>query len=215
MMRVVVSDDHTLLRQSLVKVIQSQPGFEVVGEAERGEDALRVILAERPDIAILDIEMPGGSGLDVAERLRALGSEVKILMLTMHEDDASLSRAFGIGVDGYILKSASVEDMVLALKNVSEGRTHLGPRVSKRLMAITARQQSRVALTQRELEVLYLLASGVRPIEMSERLFLSPKTVKNHLSSIYTKLQVRSSAQAIAAAYKRGLVAPDRVTDSA
>jgi DNA-binding NarL/FixJ family response regulator len=213
MTRVVIIEDHTLVRQSLVKTLEAEPGFEVVGEAGRGDEGLELIRSTKPDLAVLDITMPGGNGLEVAAQLRHAAPEVRFLFLTMHEDDASISRAIGIGADGYVLKTASTEELLQAVRAVAEGGSYLSPAIARRVidLAGSKRGSAGTRLTERELEILRLLAEGHRPAEVAQKLFVSIKTVKNHLTSIYSKLGVATGAQAVAEAFRLGLVsAPPR-----
>jgi two-component system, NarL family, response regulator NreC len=208
MTRVVVVEDHTLVRQSLVKMVSAEPGFEVVGESGRGDEAVELIARVKPDLALLDIAMPGGDGLDVAEQAKAKTPDTRMLFLTMHEDDASIVRAVGLGADGYVLKTASTEELMQALRTVASGSSYLSPRIAKRIMNLAGSRNSatHTRLTERELEILRLLSSGVRPAELAKRLFVSVKTIKNHLTNIYAKLGVQTGTQAVAEAFRRGLV---------
>lgn len=212
MTRVVVVEDHTLVRQSLIKMIDGEPEFEVVGEAGNGDEGLELIRKLKPDVVILDISMPGGSGLEVAAHLRTSAPDVSFLFLTMHEDDASISKAIGLGADGYVLKTASTDELLQALRAVAEGGSYLSPFVARRVMDLAAgkRGSSGLHLTERELEIIRLLAEGARPAEVAAKLFVSVKTVKNHLTSIYAKLGVKTGAQAIVEAFKLGLVPAPR-----
>ena len=213
MTTVVIIEDHTLVRQSLVKTLEAEPGFDVVGEAGRGDEGLDMIRKLKPDLAVLDITMPGGNGLEVASQLRTAAPDVRFLFLTMHEDDASISRAIGIGADGYVLKTASTDELLQAIKAVAEGGSYLSPAIARRVIDIAGnkRGSSGSRLTERELEILRLLSEGHRPAEVAQKLFVSIKTVKNHLTSIYSKLGVATGAQAVAEAFRLGLVsAPPR-----
>lgn len=208
MTKVVVVEDHALVRQSLVKTVAAEPGFEVVAEAERAEQALEAVKSFTPDLVLLDISIPGFDGLQVAEKIKQMTPEAKILFLTMHDDDASIRKAVSIGADGYVPKTATTEELLQALHVVASGDTYLSPGIARRVMNLAGGRGGSPAdsLTDRELEILALLASGARPAEVAERIFLSVKTVKNHLTSIYAKLGVASAAQAVAEAYRRGLV---------
>jgi DNA-binding NarL/FixJ family response regulator len=208
MTRVVIIEDHTLVRQSLVKTLEAEEGFEVVGEAGRGDEGLELIRQHKPDLAILDITMPGGNGLEIAAQLRQAAPDVRFLFLTMHEDDASISRAIGIGADGYVLKTASTDELLQAVKAVAEGGSYLSPAIARRVIDLAGgkRSGSGSRLTERELEILRLLSEGNRPAEVASKLFVSIKTVKNHLTSIYSKLGVATGAQAVAEAFRLGLV---------
>jgi DNA-binding NarL/FixJ family response regulator len=206
--RVVVADDHTLVRQSVSKAVRSEPGVEVVGEVEDGPSALQSVEALRPDLLVLDIAMPGVDGLTVAEQVRRERPSVRILFLSMHDDDASLRRAVRLGAAGFVSKSASIEELLEAIRSVREGRSYLSSNVASRVMDLAAGRSSptSVGLTVREREILELLTSGHRPAAIAASLFLSVKTVKNHLTSVYQKLGVETGAQAVAEAYRLGLV---------
>ncbi len=206
--RVVVADDHALIRQSIVKAISAEEGMEVVAEVADGLAALQAVTTHEPDLVVLDIAMPGKDGLAVAERLRADHPEVAVLLLSMHDDDASLQRAVSLGIKGFVSKSASVDELLEALRAVRDGGSYLSSGVATRVMEIAAGRSttSDLGLTAREREILALLTEGQRPGEIADGLFLSIKTVKNHLTSIYTKLGVETGAQAVAEAYRRGLV---------
>jgi DNA-binding NarL/FixJ family response regulator len=206
MTKVVVVEDHTLVRQSLVKTISAEEGFEVVGEAGRGDDGLNQIRRFQPDVVLLDITMPGGNGLEVAAQMKTAAPTVRFLFLTMHDDDVSISKAIALGADGYVLKSASTDELLTALRVVAEGGSYLSPAVARRVIDLAGGKHPGANLTERELEILRLLAVGSRPGEVASKLFVSIKTVKNHLTSVYAKLGVQTGAQAVAEAYRRGLV---------
>jgi DNA-binding NarL/FixJ family response regulator len=206
--RVVVADDHTLVRQSVVKAVRNESGIEVVGEAADGEATLTTVTALSPDILVLDIAMPGVDGLSVAERLRREQPDLRILFLSMHDDDASLQRAVQLGADGFVSKAASIDELLEALRAIRDGGSYLSSTVASRVMELAAGRTSgsSVGLTAREREVLELLTAGRRPGQIAGELFLSVKTVKNHLTSVYQKLGVETGAQAVAEAYRRGIV---------
>ena len=206
--RVVVADDHHLVRQSVVRAVAIEDGIEVVAEAPDGAEALRLVAELAPELVVLDIAMPGMDGLTVAERLRSDHPATRILFLSMHDDDESLRRAMALGADGFVSKSASIDELLEALQTVADGRSYLSPGVASRVLDIAAGRSSAssVGLTSREREILELLAAGSRPGEIADNLFLAVKTVKNHLTSIYQKLGVETGAQAVAEAYRIGLV---------
>lgn len=206
MTRVVVVEDHTLVRQSLVKTINAEDGFEVAGEAGRGDEGLALIAKLSPDVVLLDITMPGGNGLEVAAQMRTAAPNTRFLFLTMHDDDASISKAIALGADGYVLKTASTDELLTALHAISEGGSYLSPAVARRVIDLAGGKSPTANLTDRELEILRLLAQGARPGQVAEKLFVSIKTVKNHLTSVYAKLGVQTGAQAVAEAYRKGLV---------
>lgn len=206
--RVVVADDHTLVRQSVIKALRTEPDVEVVGEAATGSAVLQSVEQHAPDLVVLDIAMPGMDGLTVAEKLRVDHPAVRVLFLSMHDDDASLQRAVALGASGFISKSASIEELLEALRAVRDGGSYLSSNVASRVMDLAAGRGSHTAvgLTGREREILELLTTGKRPGDIADDLFLSVKTIKNHLTSVYQKLGVETGAQAVAEAYQRGLV---------
>ena len=206
--RVVIADDHTLVRQSVAKLLNGTEGMEVVAEAPDGSQAVDLVRLHRPDVAVLDVSMPGMDGLEAAEKLRADPGDVRILMLTMHDDDATLRRATEAAVDGYVAKTASTDEVVTAVRTVADGGAYVSPAIAMRMMRLASGSRPGGNLTDREVEILKLLATGQRIQDISETLFLSPKTVKNHLTSVYAKLHVETAAQAVAEAYRVGLVTP-------
>ncbi len=205
--RVVVVDDHALVRQSIVKAVASEPGMQVVAEAGDGLTALKLVATHEPDLVVLDIAMPGKDGLAVAEQLRADHPATSVLFLSMHDDDASLQRAVALGARGFVSKSASVDELLDALRAMRDGGSYLSSGVATLVMDIAAGRStsSDLGLTAREREILTLLTKGRRPGDIADHLFLSVKTVKNHLTSIYQKLGVETGAQAVAEAYRLGI----------
>lgn len=201
--RVAVVEDHVLVRQSLVKAIASLPSCRVVGEAGDRDEAVALIGRTEPDLVLVDVEIPGGDGLGVAELAKESGA--RVIFLTMHDDDFTVRRAVAIGADGFVPKTASVEELLSAVESVVAGGTYLSSGIARRIMDLAAGGDP-LRLTDRELEIVTLLTTGLDHEEIATRLFVSVKTVKNQLTSIYAKLGVRSAAQAVAAAYRRGLV---------
>jgi DNA-binding NarL/FixJ family response regulator len=205
--RILLVDDHTLVRQSLAKTLEAE-GLEIAGEASRGDECLPMIASLHPDVVILDIGTPGMDGLEVARHLKKQPAHPKILFMTMRDDDATIWQAVQLGADGYVLKTASTEELVQAVRAVAEGGSYLSAPVARRVMQMASgdRVSSTAGLTQREFEILELLAHGNRPTEIASKLFVSVKTVKNHLTSIYAKMGVETGTQAVAEAFRRGLV---------
>jgi DNA-binding NarL/FixJ family response regulator len=206
--RVLIVDDHTLVRQSVSKAVATAEGIEVVGEAADGPSAIAAVADLEPDLVVLDIAMPGTDGLAVAEQLRHDHPDVRVLFLSMHDDDGSLQRALALGAAGFVSKSASIDQLLEALRAIRDGGSYLSSEVASRVMDLAAGRTSvdSVGLTPREREILELLVEGNRPAEIGDALFLSVKTVKNHLTSVYHKLGVETGAQAVSEAYRRGLV---------
>ena len=206
--RIVLADDHTLVRQSVGKLLNGSAGMEVVGEASDGTQAVDLVRLHRPDVAVLDVSMPGMDGLEAAERMREDPGDVRILMLTMHDDDGTLRRATEAAVDGYVSKTASTDEVVTAVRTVAEGGAYVSPAIAMRMMRLASGARPGNNLTEREVEILRHLAQGLRIQDIADTLFLSSKTVKNHLTSVYAKLHVETAAQAVAEAYRVGLVTP-------
>lgn len=212
--RVLVVEDHTLVRHSIVKTVAAEPDFNVVGEAGRGEEALALAKSLRPDLVLLDISIPDEDGIQIAGRIKDILPQTAIVFVTMYDDDATIRRALAAGADGYVPKTATANELLQGLRAVVAGGSYLSPSIARRVMTLANQRSggSPDRLTDRELEMLQLLAGGARPAEVAERMFLSVKTVKNYLSTIYAKLGVSGAAQAVAEAYQRGLVLPPRVT---
>lgn len=200
--RVVVVDDHSIVRQSLARMLAAE-GFDVVGEAGSVEEATRLIKPGRQDIVVIDLVLPDGSGLDVATSVHGMA---RTIILTMHADDITISKAIAAGVDGYVLKMGTAQELVGALRSVEQGDSYFSPPVARKIMRLANASKNSAALTHRELEIVALLSAGSRPGDIGAHLFISPKTVKNHLTAVYAKLEVKSASQAVAEAYRRGLV---------
>lgn len=201
-MDVLVADDHALVRESIVKLVGAADDLTVVAEAADGDQALTLAREHRPDLVLLDVAMPGTDGLSVAERLRAERPQLRIIMLTMHDDDLSVERALAIPVDGFVSKSAATTELLRAIETVRDGGRYLSDGLPER----TGDGGAAAGLTARERQILQLLSEGKRPGDIAEQLYLSIKTVKNHLTSVYNKLGVETGAQAVVEAFQRGLV---------
>jgi DNA-binding NarL/FixJ family response regulator len=207
MTTVLIVDDHPLVRQSMVKIVEGEEGFSVVGEAGDGPAGLELLSSRQPDILLLDVGLPGEDGLQIAGRVKRISPETRIILLTMHEDDSTIRAAVAIEVDGFVPKSASTDEVVEALRVVASGETYLSPAIAKRVMGLARDRTTGPSnvLTDRELEILRLMAKGHRAADVAGSLFVSVKTVKNHLTHMYAKLGVTTAAQAVAKAYQEGL----------
>ena len=204
---VVLVDDHTMLRQSLRRAIEAE-GVEVVGEAGDGEEAVRVVLATKPDVVLMDVSMPRTDGIDATRQLVAADRTTRVVMLTMHADRDVIDRALKAGAVGYLTKDASIAEVVEAVNLAANGDRALSPKLAA-LMLTEARSAQEPLLSAREEEVLQLVADGLGTTEIAQRLFISQKTVKNHLASIYEKLDARDRTQAVLMAVRMGIVRLD------
>ncbi len=207
MIRVFLVDDHAVLRQGLRLILQAVPEIQVVGEAASGQEALDRVPVVRPDVVLLDISLPDVDGLEVAQRLRDLAPDTRIIMLTVSDNRQDVVRAARAGVRGYILKSADAEEVIQAIREVVKGGAVFPPRLTALLLeAMTRPAPNQVAFTERELAVLRLIARGLGNKEIAARLSLSENTVKTHVRNILSKLNARSRAEAAAYAVRAGIV---------
>lgn len=207
--RILLVDDHAVVRDGLAAVFARLDGFEVVGEAATGQQAIEQVRALRPDVVLMDVRMPDLDGIAATRQLRTVAPECAVLMLTMFDDDATVFGAMRAGARGYLLKDAGHEDVASAARAVVNGQAVFGPGIAARMLAFFA-QVPEVdypfpQLAPREREVLELLASGRRTSEIAAALFLSPKTVSNQLTAIFTKLGVADRTGAVVRARESGL----------
>jgi len=209
--RVLIADDHPLFRDGLRALLNSIPQTEMVGEAADGEEALRQAAKLRPDVILMDIQMPGLNGVDATKRILRANPDIGIIVLTMFEDDDSVFAALRAGARGYILKGADQTEILRAIGAAVRGEALFGAPIAKRLMRFfsapgpSLSAQAFPELTEREREVLELIAQGHNNAEIAEQFVLSPRTVRNHISSIFSKLQVTDRARAIVLAREAGL----------
>jgi DNA-binding NarL/FixJ family response regulator len=206
--RVLIADDHPLVRSGLKALLASVEGIEVVGEAADGRAAVELALRETPDVVVMDIQMPGQDGIEATRWLAAEAPQVGVLVLTMHEDDESVFAAMRAGARGYVLKGAEQEEIVGAIRAVSRGEAIFGPGVAQRVLRLFSQERPAEPfpeLTSRERETLDLMAAGASNREIARKLFLSPKTVSNNVSYILAKLQVADRSKAIVRARRSGL----------
>jgi DNA-binding NarL/FixJ family response regulator len=209
--RIVVADDHPLYRRGLTQVLAAQPGWAVVAEESDGLGAVTAVHAHDPDVVVMDLRMPGLDGIEATRRIVGARPHVAVLVLTMYEDDGSVFSAMRAGARGYLLKGADHTEIVRAVGAVADGEAIFGAAVATRILEFFSAGRPREAevvfpqLTAREHEVLDLIAAGRSNAELAAALVLSPKTIRNHVSNIFTKLQVADRAQAIVLARDAGL----------
>ncbi|MFF5178652.1 response regulator [Micromonospora sp. NPDC000316] len=205
--RLLIVDDHPVVRDGLRGMFTGDPDFEVVGEAADGAEALALVATLRPDVVLMDLRMPGMDGVTAIGRLARSDSAARVLVLTTYDTDADVLPAIEAGATGYLLKDTPREDLVRAVRAAARGESVLAPSVAGRLMG-RLRAPAEEPLSQRELEVLTLVARGASNREAAARLFISEATVKTHLLHLYAKLGVNDRAAAVATAYDRGLLTP-------
>lgn len=209
--RLLIADDHRLFREGLRALLDSIPDTVVVGEAASGEEAIIQAESLQPDVILMDIQMSGMNGIETTRQIVHRSPSIGIVIVTMFEDDDSVFAAMRAGARGYVLKGADQEEILKVIRAVAGGEAHFGPEIARRLMRYfnppprTSVEVSFPQLTAREREVLELIAQGKNNQDIADGLYLSSKTVRNHISNIFAKLQVADRAQAIIRAREAGL----------
>ena len=209
--RILMTDDHGVVRQGLRMFLSLEPDLEVVGEASNGREALALARELRPDVVLMDLLMPVMDGIEATEAIRSELPEVEVIALTSVLEDTSVSGAVRAGAIGYLLKDTDAEELKRAIQAAAEGRVHLAPEAAARLMREVRASESPEELTEREAEVLRLVARGHANKQIASSLFVSEKTVKAHVSSILMKLGVQSRTQAALHAVRTGLVGTEEL----
>lgn len=209
-LQILIADDHQLFRDGIRTLLLAAPDMGLVGEAETGDQVVTMAAQLQPDVVLMDIQMPGINGIEATRQIVHASPHIAVLMVTMFDDDQSVFAAMRAGARGYVLKGAKHEDMLRAIRAVGNGEAIFSPTVAARMMGFFARTRpARLTqvfpeLSEREREVLSLIAEGYKNPEIAEELVLSPKTVRNHVSNILSKLQVADRAQAILKAREAG-----------
>lgn len=206
MIRLLIADDHPIVRDGLSGMFAAEPGFEVVGEAGDGAEAIRLAEALRPDVILMDLQMPGVNGLAAISQLADRGVRSRVLVLTTYDTDGYVVPAIEAGATGYLLKDAPRDELLRAVRAAADGQSVLAPSVAKTLMNHVRTPPAADLLSPRELEVLQLVAAGNTNREAARHLFISEATVKTHLLNIYAKLDVSDRAAAVAEGFKRDLL---------
>lgn len=210
--RVLIADDHSMVRQGLKQIIELEEDIEVIAQASNGEEAVKIAREITPDVILMDINMPVSNGLQALGELKQVQSSSKVIMLTIHQDKEYLFKALKIGAEGYILKDAEADVLIEAIRTVFNGQTYIQPNMTNELIKeynrITMPENEKKednTLTTREIEVLELIAEGMINKEIAKKLYISEKTVKNHVSNIFRKLDVSDRTQAAIYAFKHNM----------
>ncbi|HEY7196207.1 MAG TPA: response regulator transcription factor [Gaiellaceae bacterium] len=212
-LRVLLVDDHDLFRTGLKNLLGEQ-GLHVAGEAENGDVAVRLVQELAPDVVVMDLNMPGPSGVDTIREITAMAPLTRVVVLTISDDDNDVVSAVMSGACGYLLKDASVDQLVAGIRAAAAGESLISPQIAAKMLQLLRANQSsadaadriRSELSDREIEVLKLIANGKDNAEIARQLFISPKTVKNHISNILMKLQIENRIQAAVYAVRSGIV---------
>lgn len=207
----MISDDHALMREGLKQLIELEKDIVVVCQAGDGKETVHKVLEYKPDVLLLDINMPKLNGIDVLRRIKDLGIETRVIMLTIHDDKEYLFETMKMGADGYVLKDSDGDSLIKAIRDVKAGKNYIQPSISSMLSEeldsenIDKELIKIESLTKREYEVLTLIAEGLNNKDIAEKLYISEKTVKNHVSSIFKKLEVNDRIQAAIFAFKNNI----------
>jgi DNA-binding NarL/FixJ family response regulator len=210
-LRVLIADDHPLFRHGIQALLNATSDIEVVGEAKTGEEVIALAATLQPDVILMDIQMPGVNGIEATRRILQTSPHIRILMVTMFEDDASVFTAMRAGARGYALKDTEKAEMLRAIRAVGGGEAIFSPAIATRLLEFFAAHRPALPpqvfpeLTEREREILNLIALGHSNNEIASRLVLSPHTVRNYVSNVFSKLQVADRAHAIVRAREAGM----------
>jgi DNA-binding NarL/FixJ family response regulator len=205
MIRLLIVDDHPVVRAGLVGMLSDEPGFEVVGEASDGDQAARVAAATLPDVVLMDLRMPGVGGVEATAQITAAG-DAKVLILTTYESDDQILAAIEAGASGYLLKAAPQAEIIAGIRSVAAGQTALSPHVAARLVERMRTPAPETVLTARESEVLQLVAGGNSNKQIAVALGIGESTVKTHLLKVFEKLGVADRTRAVTLAMERGLL---------
>ena len=217
-MRVLLADDHTLVRAGVRALLETIPGVEIVGEVGDGQQALALILETRPDVALIDVSMPGLNGLELAARVAREAPQTRVALLTMHGTPAHVAQALRAGVKGYVLKDAAADELPVLLRAVMRGEIYLSPAISRHVVdgflgspgAPDAPKRAPDGLTPRQREILQLVAEGKSTKDVAQLLNLSVKTVEAHRGQIMDRLEIHDLAGLVRYAIRTGLVSPER-----
>ncbi|MFO7773333.1 MAG: response regulator transcription factor [Dehalococcoidia bacterium] len=216
---VLIADDHPLVREALHQALDNEEDMEVVAEAGDGEEAVRLASELRPDVAVMDIVMPGLNGIEATRKIKEIAPDIAILILTAYDDDQYVLGLLDAGAAGYLLKSARGRDLAGAIRAIKSGESVLHPKIIARLLkratvAPVGEHKASELLSERESQILKLVTSGMNNKEIAEKLFLSQRTIKAHLTNIFNKLNVASRSEAIVKGLQWGLVTLENTEDN-
>jgi NarL family two-component system response regulator LiaR len=218
--RVIIADDHAVVRRGIHDYLAGEPDIEVVAEASDGKETLAQVDALHPDVVILDIQMPNVSGVEATRGIKTRYPDVKVLILTSFDNDPYIFALLKAGVSGYLLKTAGPDELIRAVQAVYRGQSVLGPEIARRVVEgvtsgrlVSSAPEAQEALTEREIEVLKLAARGLTNVAIAQALNISDRTVHGHLSNIYARLQASSRTEAVLKALRQGYIGLDDVTD--
>jgi len=211
--RIVIAEDHTILREGLRSLLSSEPNFEIVGEAEDGREAIKCVEKFRPDLILTDLSMPRMNGMEAIEEIKRQSPKTKVLVLTVHKAEEYILATFRAGANGYLLKDSTHAELVMAVKKVLSGKQYISPEISEKVIEgylegkkTLKSQTSWETLTQREREILKLIAEGYKNKEIAEDLCISVKTVEKHRANLMEKLDLHNASALTAFAMEKGLV---------
>jgi two-component system, NarL family, invasion response regulator UvrY len=219
LIRILIVDDHNLVRHGIQSMLNGVQGVKVVGEASNGEEAVKLARELRPDVVLMDLQMPGIGGLEATRKLLRIDPDIKVLVVTVRDDDIFPSRLLQAGASGYLTKGASDVEMIQAIRAVHSGQRYISPAVAQQLAFkhLTDTDDSPIeSLSERELQVMLMIVHGLRPAEISDKLCLSPKTVNSYRYRLFEKLKVKNDVELTLLAIRHGLLDPEdiRTTDS-
>jgi DNA-binding NarL/FixJ family response regulator len=210
-MKVVICDDQAIVRDGLVMLLKLEPDIQIAGTAEEGSSAVELVKREKPDLVLMDLKMPVLNGIEATRQIKAALPEIKVLVLTTYDDDRWIFDAIQAGASGYLLKDTPREELIKAIRGTVSGKTYVDPNIAGKILGQVSSHQTQpttlvtAKLTEREVEILRLIAKGLTNIDIAERLYLSEGTVRNHVSSILAKLEVADRTQAAVIAIQHGL----------
>ena len=211
--RIIITEDHTILRQGLRVLLSSDPDFKIVGEAEDGRESVRLAEALSPDLILMDLSMPKMTGIEAISEIKKRSTDIKIVVLTVHGGEEYVLSALEAGADGYVLKDANRDELTTAIRKVLEGKRYLSPDISGKVIegylegkTALRKKTSWDTLTPREREILKLIAEGYKNREMAEALFISPKTVQKHRANLMEKLNLHNAVALTVFAIEKGII---------